>query len=89
MSSGHRHGSRECREIFAKLSEYLDQELDPSLCDRIEGHLEDCQPCRVFLDSLRTTVGLLRDTPPQRLPEDLRRSLLDEYERLKGERPRS
>lgn len=47
-----------CREILAKLSEYIDEELDPSICDEIEGHMSDCSPCVNFLNTLKKTVKL-------------------------------
>ncbi|MDQ7006539.1 MAG: zf-HC2 domain-containing protein [Acidobacteriota bacterium] len=76
MGCDHRHGDLSCREIFAMLSEYLDEELDASVCSRLEEHLEDCPPCVEFLDSLRRTVGLLRaEGRVEPAPEDLRREL--------------
>jgi anti-sigma factor RsiW len=74
--SGPDHGAAEsCMEIFARLSEYLDDELDDGPCARIEGHLGDCPPCQAFLESLRRTVGWVeaQDRPP--LPEEVRRRL--------------
>ena len=56
MSHEHDPRSRQCREIFQRLSEYMDGELNPDLCDRLEGHLDDCPPCVAFLESLRRTV---------------------------------
>ncbi|TLN14446.1 zf-HC2 domain-containing protein [bacterium] len=28
-----------CKEILEKLSEYIDEELDPSICDEVEKHM--------------------------------------------------
>ncbi len=47
-----------CQEILEKLSEYIDKEVDPSLCDEIERHIEDCEPCVAFINTLRRTVEL-------------------------------
>lgn len=84
MSHRHDPGSKECREIFSQLSEYLDGELDPGLCDRMQGHLDDCPPCRAFLDSLRRTVRAIRDLDAPTLDEKTRRRLIDEARRLGG-----
>ena len=73
--SGHDHGSRDCREIFERLSEYLDEELDPELCSKIEGHLGDCEPCVAFLESLRRTIGHVGQARSEALPEELREQL--------------
>lgn len=75
MSGGHDHDRARCREIFALLSEYLDDELDPALCERIESHNADCARCEAFLASLRATVELLRDQERPGLSPEARRRL--------------
>lgn len=47
-----------CREILEKLSEYIDEEIDPKICDDIEKHMEGCSPCIAFLNTLKKTVKL-------------------------------
>ncbi len=49
-----------CKRLFALLSDYLDQEIDPSLCHHLEGHLGDCSPCKAYLASLEETVRRCR-----------------------------
>ncbi len=49
-----------CREILDNLSEYIDEELDPSLCEEIEKHMADCSPCVAFLNTLKKTVVLYK-----------------------------
>lgn len=66
----HKH-SGDCREIFARLSEYLDAELDPATCGEIEEHLKDCEPCIEFLKSLKRTVGLCGSCAPPEKPMPL------------------
>jgi anti-sigma factor (TIGR02949 family) len=85
VSGGHEHGGTACREIFARLSEYIDDELPADLCSRLESHMEDCPPCRVFLDSLRRTVGLIGRLEDPPMPEDLRRAVREAYERYRSE----
>ena len=45
-----------CKRLFALLSDFIDQEVDPSLCADVEGHLGDCSPCKAYLASLEETV---------------------------------
>lgn len=45
-----------CKRLFALLSDYVDQQIDPSLCADVEGHLGDCSPCKAYLASLEETV---------------------------------
>jgi predicted anti-sigma-YlaC factor YlaD len=83
MTAARRHGTEECRAIFARLSEYLDQEPDADLCERIDEHLADCAPCEAFLASLRRTVDLLGDVEPVELPASVRQEILDRIGRLR------
>jgi RNA polymerase sigma-70 factor (ECF subfamily) len=50
----------ECRHLFAALSDYLDREIDPSICKTLEEHLGDCSPCKAYLASLEETVRRCR-----------------------------
>jgi len=79
MSAEHGRGGPGCREIFARLSEYLDGELDPESCAHLDEHMGDCPPCRTFLESLRRTVELARHLPGGKLPEELIQELLESY----------
>jgi RNA polymerase sigma-70 factor (ECF subfamily) len=54
---------RRCKEMFAELSNYLDDQLDDSLCGELEAHLGGCEPCQAFLSSLETTIRQLRKMP--------------------------
>jgi len=46
----------QCKELFAALSDYIDLELDSSMCDDLQRHLGDCSPCQAYLASLEETV---------------------------------
>jgi anti-sigma factor RsiW len=81
----HPHDAESCRETFARLSEYLDRELDPGVCQRLETHLDGCPPCRAFLDSLRRTVSLVGGLDRPRLDATTRRRVVDAFERLREE----
>lgn len=78
-------GRLSCREIFALLSQYLDRELSPELCDCLQKHIEDCPPCVEFLESLKKTVRLCQDLEPTHqptpLPAALRQQLLAAYQK--------
>ncbi|HXP84246.1 MAG TPA: zf-HC2 domain-containing protein [Bryobacteraceae bacterium] len=81
-----------CKEVFAKLSEYLDMELPPDACEELEAHLEGCPPCIEFVASLRKTVDLCRRYSPAELPgalnETARQELQEAYERSLAARGR-
>lgn len=81
MSDQHSHAPEDCREIFARLSEYLDGELPPQAARELESHLCGCPPCVEFVRSLRRTVDLCHGFEPGRGPAPLsseaRQRLLD------------
>lgn len=52
-----------CKAMFAELSNYLDEQIDDSLCEELEAHLDGCGPCRVFLASLAATIEQCRTSP--------------------------
>lgn len=63
--------SEKCKDVFALLSDYLNLDLPPDACERIERHLADCPPCIEFAESLRKTVELCREYQPAELPAEL------------------
>ena len=52
------HDPKFCREMFEKLSEYIDKELDEVTCKDIEEHSRDCIPCQVCLGTLKQAIDL-------------------------------
>ncbi len=52
-----------CKAMFAELSNYLDEQLDDSLCDELERHMDGCGPCKAFLTSLEATILECRTSP--------------------------
>ena len=84
MSGGHAHGGAECVALFAKLSEYLDGELELAVCSEVEGHLADCERCQEFLESLRRAVAHVASMDAPDLPESLKRDILSAYARARG-----
>jgi len=51
----------------ARLSEYVDDELDPAECAELEAHVDGCAECRTALEQLHSVVARaarLVDAPP-------------------------
>jgi RNA polymerase sigma-70 factor (ECF subfamily) len=80
---------RRCKEMFAELSNYLDDELDDSLCEELEKHMDGCEPCEAFLSSLEKSIQQCRmapnESPDPRVAARLRRELMAEYQGLMRE----
>ena len=70
--------------MFAELSNYLDEQLDDSLCEKLEKHLEGCSPCQAFLASLEATIDGCRQLPTPTLDRvhaaKLRKDLMARYQ---------
>ena len=79
----HAPGSESCRELFSRLSEYLDGELDVSICEQTETHLGECPPCQQFLESLRRTVDWVRRLSAEPEPETVRQEVRDAVRKLR------
>ena len=66
-----------CHELLDSLSDFIDGELGPDLCTKIERHLEGCENCRIVVDSLRKTVSLYHETSEETpaVPDEVRQRL--------------
>jgi RNA polymerase sigma-70 factor (ECF subfamily) len=50
----------ECRNLFANLSEYLDDRVEPLTCEQMRTHIEACPSCVAFLRDLRAAIDRCR-----------------------------
>lgn len=73
----------QCKAMFAELSDYLDEKLDDSMCSELEKHIDGCEPCKAFVESLQNTITALRDSagqpPDPKLAKKLRKDLIAGY----------
>jgi RNA polymerase sigma-70 factor (ECF subfamily) len=77
----------ECRELFANLSEYLDNRIEPRTCEQMRAHIEACPSCVVFLRDLRQAIDRCRSMDVACDPvvaRRLRAMLTKEYLRMIG-----
>ena len=58
-----------CVHVWREISNYIDDEIDPSLRERIAVHLETCAHCSAILDGTRNVVGLVADGKTFDLPK--------------------
>jgi anti-sigma factor RsiW len=75
MKTPEPHDHRACLDLFARMSEYLDDELDGDVRRKIERHLNQCRSCQTCLTTLRRTVALCREMESLPIPEDVSRRL--------------
>ncbi len=84
-SKGSKDRPPECREIFANLSEYLDDRMDAGSCEQMRLHIEACPACVAFIGDLRRAIDRCRNlefVPEADLAPRLRSLLTKEYLRL-------
>lgn len=78
MSAQHDH--IRCRELLGSLSDYVDGELEETLCREIEAHMAECENCRIVVDTLRKTISLYRILPSEPLPAAVEQRLFKRLE---------
>lgn len=70
----------DCRKLLGALSDYVDGALQDELCAELERHLQECENCRIVVDTLRRTISLYRTVAAStEMPQDVRERL---YHRL-------
>jgi anti-sigma factor RsiW len=57
-----------CLELFGRLSEYIDREMDEAERRDFEAHLAECLACLSSLESLKQTIALCKHTGRQPVP---------------------
>ena len=67
----------DCPEVRAASSDFLDGDMRRRDRARIAAHLGKCAPCRVFVNTMRATIDLLRSTPAPELPEGFKQRIRD------------
>lgn len=64
-----------CDKRIQEIADYIDGELDSEVCEKLEKHLDECENCRLMVDSMKQTVQLCRDGHCEDLPEDIAEKL--------------
>ncbi len=77
----------ECRKLLSELSNYIDHDIDPAICEQIEKHIDGCSPCQVFIETLRDTVRIFKENCPQKdVPEEAKKKLREKLKEVKSEK---
>jgi anti-sigma factor RsiW len=64
-----------CDELLKALSDYMDGEIDPAICEEFEQHLAGCNPCQIVVDNIRKTITLYKAGEAFELPVQFRQRL--------------
>ena len=71
------HDHKHCLEMFEKLSEYIDGELDQLTCADIEKHISNCVACFSCVETLKRTVAICKGVKEKPIPEEFSQKLRD------------
>lgn len=69
--------NRECNEVRRRASDYLDSDISEEDRQRILKHLDECENCPTFFESLRATISSLASLPARAIPRRLKQKLLE------------
>jgi anti-sigma factor RsiW len=57
------------RQIFKKVCDFIDGELDEASCEELKKHVAACPRCRIYVDTVRKTILLYKvKDSPKKLP---------------------
>ncbi len=71
-----------CEQLWAEVSDYIDEKLPAARRRAVEAHAKTCAPCKSVLDGTRNTVELVGSEKSFALPDAVSRRLyakLDDY----------
>ena len=70
-----------CDELLRQLTEFEDGVLPDAVCEELQRHLAECEPCQGLRGDLDALARICHSCAPPRMPEDVRKRLA---ERLTG-----
>lgn len=73
-----------CREVIDEISNYIEDDLEQGLRERITEHLQGCSHCTAVLDGTRNVIRLVGDDRTFVLPAGFSQRL---YKKLQQPNP--
>ena len=64
-----------CKELFEKMSEYLDGEMNLAMMKEAEKHLSHCTGCKETVQAFKKCISFLQRTKAKTLPEKEKKHL--------------
>ena len=76
----------DCTEVRRRSSDYLDGDLPPQKLSKIRFHLDNCGPCRAFVNTLSSTIGVLSRLPRVSAPPSFEQALDEKIKKANQEK---
>jgi len=71
------HDHDHCHNLLESLSEYIDGDISDDLKKKLEDHIQNCENCRIVLDTTRKTIYLYqRSNNENKIPKGVTERLL-------------
>ena len=70
-----------CKELVELVTDYFENRLSPVDRARFDEHLDCCPFCRIYLDQMRETIGLVGHLPEETIPPQALDVLLAQFRR--------
>ena len=70
-----------CFEVWKRISDFVDDEVEPELKERLEFHFGRCKHCKALLDGTRNVVALIGDEHAFELPPGVSQRITSELQR--------
>ncbi|GAB4366261.1 MAG: hypothetical protein Kow0042_06030 [Calditrichia bacterium] len=73
------------KKLIGELCNYLGEDLDHPMCQELLQHVNECPECRQYIESIKLTVHLCRETfQTVPVPEHVKENL---FKKLKIRKP--
>ena len=76
-----RRGEVDCDDVRRLSSDYLEDDLPEVKQSAIRTHLANCGPCRAFVETLASTIGILSRLPRVSAPSSFKESVMNRIKR--------
>ena len=73
-----------CRELVEVITDYLEDALPQRDRLRFEAHLDECDPCRDYVEQFEQTIALSGRIEPEHLPPGVQDELLRAFGAWRG-----
>ena len=64
-----------CKGVIREISNYIDGELELTMKQELERHLQHCEDCKMVVDQTKLTVEIFCDSKPVDLPREVKSRL--------------
>ncbi len=70
-----------CKEFLSELSEFLDEQTDAEIKNKLERHVTECPNCWVICDTTKKTIQVYKGMEACTIPESVHERLIAALER--------